>query len=298
MTQTDSENTTFNQIMSDSVILGISKKHNYRFTIVDLTETAKEAVFLHSLGGEMSVFLSKTMMGALFLAEMTKNQQRVSIQWKDENNKSALAYSDRYGKMKSVGYSDTHADGDIRNEFILGQGIMKVIRWEMDGEFYQSYTNLIEDTFEFNFQKYLTESEQIKAIVGMEVNPFLFPGDDFWVKGLMFEALPEATEEDFHFLTNHIQPLLKKELFWLQDIEAIHAQLEREIQSELIKLNTETPVFQCDCSKPKVSDIIASLGKVEAQSILDEVGKIEITCEFCKTAYQFNEMDMIKLFPE
>lgn len=298
MTQTDSENATFNQIMSDSVILGLLPKYNYRFTIVELTETAKEAIFLHSLGSEMSVFLSKTMMGALFLAEMTKNQQRVSIQWKDETKKSALAYSDRYGRMKAVGYADTHEDGDIRNEFILGQGIMKVIRWELDGEFYQSYTNLIEDTFEFNFQKYLTESEQVRAIVGMEVNPFLFPGNAFFAKGLFLEALPDATEDDFISLTKLIQPLLKKELFWLQSPKDIHSQLQSILQSPLEILSEESPSFTCDCSKPKVSDIIASLGRVEAQSILDEMNQIEITCEFCKTAYQFDASDMDKLFPE
>lgn len=139
------------------------------------------------------------MMGALFLAEMTKNQQKVSIQWKDESNKQALAYSDRYGKMKSVAYSAGHEDGDIRNEFILGQGIMKVIRWDYESDTYQSYTNLIEDTFEANFIKYLTESEQIKAIVGMDVIPFDFPGNDFSAKGIFFEALPDATEESFVF---------------------------------------------------------------------------------------------------
>ncbi|XDD42806.1 Hsp33 family molecular chaperone HslO [Leptospira sp. WS60.C2] len=284
--------------MSDQVILGISNTHHYRFTIVNLTETAKEPMFLHSLNKEMSVFLSKTMMGALFLAEMTKNQQKVSIQWKDESNKQALAYSDRYGKMKSVAYSASHADGDIRNEFILGQGIMKVIRWDYDSDTYQSYTNLIEDTFEANFQKYLTESEQIRAIVGMDVIPFDFPGNDFSAKGIFFEALPEATEESFRFLHSKINGLITKESFWLQNIETMLHSLEAEIESPLEVLSKESPEFFCDCSRHKVADIIASLGKQEANSIIEEVGKIEITCEFCRTAYEFDSSDLETFFKE
>lgn len=296
MTQTESENTPFNQIMSDKVILGISNTHHYRFTLVNLTETAKEAMFLHSLNKEMSVFLSKTMMGALFLAEMTKNQQKVSIQWKDDSNKQALAYSDRYGKMKSVAYSANLEEGDIRNEFILGQGIMKVIRWDFDSDTYQSYTNLVEDTFEVNFIKYLTESEQIKGIVGMEVSPFDFPGNDFSAKGLFFEALPDAPEESFLFLISKIQPLVKKESFWAMGLDEMFQSLQSEIGSDLEILSNESPEFLCDCSRHKVADIIASLGKQEADSIIDEMGKIEITCEFCRTAYQFDSFDVEKFF--
>ncbi|MDF3821570.1 Hsp33 family molecular chaperone HslO [Leptospira sp. 96542] len=284
--------------MSDKVILGISDTHHYRFSIASIAETAKETIFLHSLSQEMSVFMAKTMLGALFLAEMTKNKQRVSIQWKDETNKSALAYSDRYGKMKAVGYASPHEKGDIRNDFILGQGIMKVIRWEVDGDFYQSYTNLVEDTFEFNFLKYLTESEQIKAIVGMDVTPFDFPGDDFTTKGFIFEALPDATYEDYLYLSKQIQPLIQKEKFWELDIEDMFNELENAIGSKLTILNNESPEFLCDCSRHKVADIIASLGKTEANSILDEVGQIEITCEFCKTGYQFLPDEVEKFFPE
>ncbi|TGL13273.1 Hsp33 family molecular chaperone HslO [Leptospira levettii] len=284
--------------MSDQVILGISNTYHYRFTIVNLTETAKEPMFLHSLNKEMSVFLSKTMMGALFLAEMTKNQQKVSIQWKDESNKQALAYSDRYGKMKSVAYSTTHEEGDIRNEFILGQGIMKVIRWDYESDTYQSYTNLIEDTFEANFIKYLTESEQIRAIVGMDVVPFDFPGNDFSSKGIFFEALPDATEESFVFLRNKIDSLITKEAFWNLGIDSMLETLENEIGSSLEVLSKEAPEFLCDCSRHKVADIIASLGEQEANSIIDEMGKIEITCEFCRTAYQFDSFDVEKFFKQ
>jgi molecular chaperone Hsp33 len=282
--------------MTDQVILGILPKNHFRFSIADLTNTAKEIIHLHELNREMAVFLSKTMLGALFLAEMTKNQQRVSIQWKDETNKSALAYSDRYGRMKAVAYGDKLEEGDIRNEFILGQGIMKVIRWQYDSDFYQSYTNLIEDTFEFNFLKYLTESEQVKSIVGMDVESTSRNPDDFRVKGIMFEALPEASNEDYVLLQTKIDPIIKTEQFWNLPIEEMRSELMIALESELVVLSTEEPVFICDCSRFKVSEIILSLGRIEANSIIDEVGQVEITCEFCKTAYQFNSDDVEILF--
>ncbi len=282
--------------MTDQVILGIVPNHHFRFSIADLTNTARDIIHLHELNREMAVFLSKTMLGALFLAEMTKNQQRVSIQWKDENNKSALAYSDRYGRMKAVAYGDRLEEGDIRNEFILGQGIMKVIRWQYDSDFYQSYTNLVEDTFEFNFLKYLTESEQVKSIVGMDVESNDRNPDHFRVKGIMFEALPEATQEDYLFLKNRIEPIIQKENFWKLTLEEMRSEFMISLASELVVLAIEEPSFICDCSRFKVSEIILSLGKIEASSIIDEVGQVEITCEFCKKSYQFNSEDISTLF--
>lgn len=283
--------------MSDQAILGISEVFQYRFCFVDLTETARKTIGIHSLSRDMSVFVSKTMMGALFLAKMTKNQQRVSIQWKDEYSKQALAYSDRYGKMKAVGYSGVYPEGDIRNEFILGKGILKVIRWDVDSEHYQSYTNLVEDTFEVNFQKYINESEQIRAVVGMEVNSDV-KDENFFAKGVFFEALPDATEEGYRFLAETILPLFKKESFWQSSNNEMLTKVSEAIGEQLETLSIESPQFLCDCSRFKVADIIASLGKVEANSILNDVGKIEITCEFCRTPYEFGSDDMIKLFPD
>jgi molecular chaperone Hsp33 len=63
-------------------------------------------------------------------------------------------------------------------------------------------------------------------------------------------------------------------------------------------LSKESPEFLCDCSRHKVADIIASLGEQEANSIIDEMGKIEITCEFCRTAYQFDSFDVEKFFKQ
>ena len=39
-----------------------------------------------------------------------------------------------------------------------------------------------------------------------------------------------------------------------------------------------------------------SLGKDEAQSIIDEVGQIEVCCHFCNKKYVYKQEDVDKLF--
>ena len=38
---------------------------------------------------------------------------------------------------------------------------------------------------------------------------------------------------------------------------------------------------------------LASMGKEEIQSIIEEQGKVEVTCEFCKDAVTFTEAELL-----
>ncbi|NCN11317.1 MAG: Hsp33 family molecular chaperone HslO, partial [Leptospira sp.] len=79
--------------MSDLFITGILPLSNFRFTIIDCSEICSHLDRIHDLDFKMSNFLSKTMMGAFFLARMVKENQKISLQWKDEFKQSVLAYS-------------------------------------------------------------------------------------------------------------------------------------------------------------------------------------------------------------
>jgi molecular chaperone Hsp33 len=42
--------------------------------------------------------------------------------------------------------------------------------------------------------------------------------------------------------------------------------------------------------------MIKSLGKSEAEDILVEKGKIQVSCEFCNAIYEFDSVDVKQLF--
>jgi len=56
------------------------------------------------------------------------------------------------------------------------------------------------------------------------------------------------------------------------------------------------PRFACSCSRERVSRMIQSLGQDEAQSILDEQGKIDVGCDFCGAHYVFDVVDVAQTF--
>jgi molecular chaperone Hsp33 len=58
------------------------------------------------------------------------------------------------------------------------------------------------------------------------------------------------------------------------------------------------PRFVCSCSRERVAKMIQSLGREEAESILEERGDIEVACEFCGVQYRFDPVDAAQLFTD
>ncbi|MCZ8345089.1 MAG: Hsp33 family molecular chaperone HslO [Leptospiraceae bacterium] len=282
--------------MSDLFITGILPKSHFRFTLIDCSEICSHLDRIHDLDFRMSNFLSKTMMGAFFLARMVKEDQRISIQWKDEFKHSVLAYSNHIGIMKGVAYPGEFAKGDIRNEFILGSGILKVIRWSPDADPYQSFTTLVEDTFETNLIKYINDSEQQLTMIYMDTQSISF--GKIAAKGLFLQALPEATDADRIKIQGFADANLNREIMSNKTIEEICNELPAIFQEEVRVLDKDKPHLICDCSRMKISQVLVSLGEQEVREILTEQGKIEVECEFCKSLYNFKDEDVVKLFPK
>lgn len=54
--------------------------------------------------------------------------------------------------------------------------------------------------------------------------------------------------------------------------------------------------YKCDCGKRKINRVVKSLGKAECDSIIDEMGQVEVCCHFCNKKYVYKQEDIDKLF--
>ena len=57
-------------------------------------------------------------------------------------------------------------------------------------------------------------------------------------------------------------------------------------------LSREPVCYQCDCSRDKMEKALIALGRDELQQLIDEDGKAELTCHFCRTAHHFSKQDL------
>jgi molecular chaperone Hsp33 len=69
--------------------------------------------------------------------------------------------------------------------------------------------------------------------------------------------------------------------------------LQRVFAEDDVRLFESTPVFfRCRCSRERVISMLRSLGAEEIRSILAERGNVEVRCDFCNRAYQFDPVDV------
>lgn len=136
---------------------------------------------------------------------------------------------------------------------------------------------------------YFENSEQLQTHIWLAAN-------EQTASGLLIQKMPngESHDEDAWErvlqLSNTIQP---EELLEL-DLEKIVYRLFHE---ENVKIyEAQNLSFNCSCSRDRTDTMLISLGKPEIQQILAEQGEISIQCEFCNEMYQYDAIDVEKLF--
>jgi molecular chaperone Hsp33 len=73
--------------------------------------------------------------------------------------------------------------------------------------------------------------------------------------------------------------------------------LQRVCAEHDCRLYAGAPVkFICRCDAARVRSVLRSLGVEELRGILDEQGAVSVTCEFCGRPYQFDAIDVERLF--
>lgn len=157
-------------------------------------------------------------------------------------------------------------------------------------ERYQSLIPLEGDTLAQALEAYFTRSEQLPTRLWLTANTHT-------TAGLLLQRLPHenADDENWQRASLLLNTLTTDELV---DLEA-ETLLYRLFHEEEPRLFDPSPIhFHCDCSRERVEKLVQSLGQDEATTILEEQGKIQITCEFCNASYTLDAIDVEQLYRE
>jgi molecular chaperone Hsp33 len=109
-------------------------------------------------------------------------------------------------------------------------------------------------------------------------------------------AKPDVTihdDDEWERLVTLAATITPEEMLKTQPKTLLH-QLFWEEKPRLLE---EEPVeFFCPCSREKVGRMLRTLGTDEVAEILSEQGHVEVNCDFCNSAYQFDAVDCAELF--
>lgn len=174
---------------------------------------------------------------------------------------------------------------------LMGKGTMIITIRPKQGDAYQGVVALDGDTIADCLAHYFDVSEQIPTKV------WLFHNAE-QVAGALVQLLPdgdgsnsnkEKQQNDFQHLcqlTNTIKP---EEIFNLE-AEALLYRLYHEEKVQLFEAQQVS--YLCGCSAEKCLSAIAQMEPNEIKGILAEQGKVSITCDYCVTTYDFDELSL------
>lgn len=184
---------------------------------------------------------------------------------------------------------------DLEDLFGEGQIVISIVT-DKENERYQGIVGLEGESLSECLQTYFEQSEQLDTRIHLAA-------DDESAAGLLIQSLPDQQYDKTGIvvddswdraviLTNTIQ---NDELLSLDARELLHRLFNED---DLRLFEPQTINYQCTCSQQKIEDMIRSIGKEEASSIIEEQKAIEINCDFCNTHYSLDAIDVQRVFDD
>ncbi len=153
-------------------------------------------------------------------------------------------------------------------------------------------------------EHYMLQSEQLDTRL-------VLAADDRVAAGLLIQRLPvegqgnlegrpgRRNEDDiglseaFNRIATLAATLTRDELLALAPERILHRLFWEETLRVFEPL---TPRFACSCSRERVESMLVSLGRPEIDSVITELGQVEVGCDFCGQQYRFDAVDVGEMF--
>ena len=153
---------------------------------------------------------------------------------------------------------------------------------------YQGIVEMDSDGLVSAIESYFSRSEQLES-------RFWLSADSKQCSGLMLQKMPGSSADPDGW--NRVQNLsagLSEEELQSFDPERLIQLLFNQENVRLFRARSVR--FECSCSHGKVSEMLNSFGQVELLGLLEELGHVEVVCEYCGKDYRFDAVDLAEIF--
>jgi len=164
------------------------------------------------------------------------------------------------------------------------------------GEMYQGIVPMERPSISRAVESYFDNSEQLPTRI------WAVAGRDA-VAGLLLQRMPDARVAGLEPIHGSDQDWLRLQalagLVIDRDLleEPTDRLLMRLFPSEAVRLQPPRPLeFGCSCSRERTANALRIMGRDEVDDILEQEGRIEVTCEFCGERYVYDRIDARLLF--
>lgn len=284
--------------MSDSVVSRFLFEHlDIRGAVVHLGDSWRQMQVDRNYPPTVAQLLGETAAVAALIAAQLKQPGRLTLQLRG-NGPIQLLIMDCNEQLQLRGMARSNPvvlPAPVPELLGIHQGAQLMLSLDLPEARHpwQSFVPLVGDSIAAIFEHYLEQSEQQPSRLFVSAGPRV-------AACLFLQKMPEADARDadgWHRITQLAATVKPAELLEL-DAEALLGRLFHEdMASHGVRVYDPLPVvYHCPEDWTKVRDVIRSLGRADAETILREHGEILIRDDICNHSYRFSAEDVAELF--
>jgi len=267
-----------------------------RGELVQLSTSYQSIIKNHNYPTAVQELLGELLAATCLLTATLKFEGDITVQLQGDGPIGYMSVNgDNNQQMRGIAKIANEAEASSASGLnaLVGKGTMIITIRPKKGEAYQGVVALTEDNLADCLAHYFETSEQIPTKV------WLFSDtEQQQVAGALVQLLPdgdgssinkEKHQEDFQHLCQLTNTIKADEIFSL----TAEALLYRLYHQEKVQLfDPQAVTYVCGCSEEKCLAAIAQIEPSEIKAILAEQGKISMTCDYCITTYNFDELSL------
>lgn len=265
-------------------------KRGVRGFAVRINEGIPDLLGWRAYSADVAKLLGEALAATPLLAADLREAGRFNIQFQGKGGlKLLVTQVDHELKLRGMAKADEKSEGDF--QALMGGGTLACLlesRRER-GNDYQAVVEVLGESLAEALQIYFHRSVQMPSLLRLAASPGCFAG-------IMLQRLPEGeglNSEHWEHVHHLFGTLKEAEL--LQTGSA--TLLQRLFAEDEVRVFEPRPVtLACQCSHAGISAMLLGLGEDELKPVLEERGKVEVTCEFCGRHYSYADIEVRDLF--
>ena len=284
--------------MSDYIVRATAADSQIRAFAITSKDLVEQSRIYHNTSPVITAALGRLLTGGAMMGAMMKGEKDVlTLQIMCSGPAKGLTVTaDSKGNVK--GYPQVpdvilpaNAKGKLDVGGALDLGVLSVIKDIGMKEPYIGQVQLQTGEIGDDLTYYFATSEQVPSAVGLGV----LMNKDNTVKqagGFIIQLMPFTDDEIIEKLEKKVAEVTS--VTDLLEQGATPESLLEQILGEFgLEINETLPVqYHCDCSKERVTRVIASIGKKDIQEMIDDNEPIEVNCQFCDKHYVFSTEEL------
>lgn len=265
--------------------------YHARGELVQLDQSFKAIIKNHDYPKAVTQLLGQLMSATCLLTATLKFEGEISVQIQGDGPVQYVVINgDNKQQMRGIANIIGNIEGDTLRD-LMGKANLVITIIPKKGERYQGVVSLEGETLAECLEHYFSTSEQLATKIWLFAD-----SDSVLAGGCLLQVVPDSDDKvkqmhDFDHISQLTATLKAEEVYHLPANEALYRLYHQE---QVSLFDPQQVTFVCGCSEDKCLAAIANMGKKAIEQHLQEHLRFTITCDFCKTSYQF---DAEKLAP-